>query len=248
MKVIKRNGNIVEYDGAKILKSIHKAIESSEEEITKRQERKMCDYFNMLQNDAFIERDRENDTITVEQLQNIVEEYLMRNNLFAAARNYIQYREEIKKVRFLKERIDYMSRYINTGSNAATSSETDANANVLIKNVANLNGEVYKVTNRLIQRQRMKEQLGLMYDAEIARNYINDLEHHILYAHDESSYPVPMPYTYSCKEVVEVMYNGKNLMLPLDLLYSLCDADETLVDEQNDVSVKCPSKTGTTSS
>lgn len=240
MKVIKRNGNIVEYDGAKILKSIHKAIESSEEEITKRQERKMCDYFNMLQNDAFIERDRENDTITVEQLQNIVEEYLMRNNLFAAARNYIQYREEIKKVRFLKERIDYMSRYINTGSNAATSSETDANANVLIKNVANLNGEVYKVTNRLIQRQRMKEQLGLMYDAEIARNYINDLEHHILYAHDESSYPVPMPYTYSCKEVVEVMYNGKNLMLPLDLLYSLCDADETLVDEQNDVSVKYP--------
>ena len=72
--------------------------------------------------------------------------------------------------------------------NAASSSETDANANVTMKNVANLEGEVYKTTNRLIQRQRMKNELQTLFP-EVADQYEKDLNHHIIYAHDESCAP-----------------------------------------------------------
>ena len=68
------------------------------------------------------------------------------------------------------------------------SSETDANANVTMKNVANLEGEVYKTTNRLIQRQRMKNELQTLFP-EVADQYEKDLNHHIIYAHDESCAP-----------------------------------------------------------
>ena len=53
-----------------------------------------------------------------------------------------------------------MNKYSESADNAASSSETDANANVTQKNVANLESEVYKTTNRIIQRQRMKDKLN----------------------------------------------------------------------------------------
>ena len=72
-----------------------------------------------------------------------------------------------------------MDKYSQSNENAATSSETDANANVTMKNVANLEGEVYKTTNRVIQRQRMKDELNELYP-EVAKSYENDLNHHII--------------------------------------------------------------------
>ena len=57
-----------------------------------------------------------------------------------------------------------------------------------MKNVANLEGEVYKTTNRLIQRQRMKNELQTLFP-EVADQYEKDLNHHIIYAHDESCAP-----------------------------------------------------------
>lgn len=62
-----------------------------------------------------------------------------------------------------------------------------------MKNVANLEGEVYKTTNRIIQRQRMKDKLNEMFP-EIAKQYEKDLEHHIIYTHDEASTPVLKQY------------------------------------------------------
>ena len=86
-----------------------------------------------------------------------------------------------------------MNQYSLSTDNAASSSETDANANVTVKNVANLEGEVYKVTNRIIQRQRMKDELNLLFP-EIAKQYEADLNHHIVYTHDEASTPVLKQY------------------------------------------------------
>lgn len=108
-------------------------------------------------------------------------------------RSYIIYREKHKEYRFIKERIDYMNQYEETGDNAATASETDANANVAIKNVANLDGEVYKTTNRQLQRYRMVKQLE-KEDFELGRQYIKDLESHIIYVHDEASSPAVKNY------------------------------------------------------
>jgi ribonucleoside-triphosphate reductase len=86
-----------------------------------------------------------------------------------------------------------MERYANSTDNAASSSETDANSNVSMKNVANLEGEVYKTTNRIIQRQRMKDALNKLFP-EVAKQYEQDLNNHIIYTHDEASTPVLKPY------------------------------------------------------
>lgn len=114
---------------------------------------------------------------------------------FDVAKAYILYRAEHGETRLLKERIDYMMEYINSGDNAATSSEEDSNSNVTVKNVANLNGEVYKNHNRRIQRMLMKNKLNELYPGEdLGDQYIRDLEHHIIYTHDESSFPIPTNY------------------------------------------------------
>lgn len=86
-----------------------------------------------------------------------------------------------------------MNSYTNSTDNAATSSETDPNANVTQKNVANLEGEVYKGENRTIQRQRMKDKLYELYP-EVAKQYEKDLDHHIIYTHDEASTPTLKQY------------------------------------------------------
>ena len=139
------------------------------------------------------------DNITVEEIQDEVEETLYNYEYFDVARAYSIYREEHKKARFIRSRLNYMDTYKDSGVNASTSSETDANANVASKNVANLEGEVYKVTNRIIQRQRMKDKLNKLYPGqELGRQYIKDLENHIIYTHDEASTPVLKPY---CKAV-----------------------------------------------
>ena len=132
----------------------------------------------------------------IEDIQDQVVETLRNLDYGEIADCYQTYRLEHKQARFIRERIDYMDSYADSGENASTSSETDANANVTMKNVANLEGEVYKVTNRRIQRQRMKDKLNEMFceDNDLGKQYINDLENWIIYTHDEASSPVLKPY------------------------------------------------------
>lgn len=117
----------------------------------------------------------------------------MANRCFSIAKKYILYREKHNESRFIQSRLDYMDKYSNSSENAATSSETDANANVTMKNVANMEGEVYKATNRLVQRTRMKKRLKEMFP-EVSEQYEKDLESHIIYAHDEATSPAVKNY------------------------------------------------------
>lgn len=125
---------------------------------------------------------------------------------YDVAKSYILYRERHKNARLLKGRIDYINKYVNSNENAATSSETDANANVTIKNVANLEGEVYKSLNRQIQRCWMKERLNELYP-EVANQYSQDIDNHIVYVHDEASSPVPKNYCMAAS-LYPLMLNG----------------------------------------
>lgn len=179
MKVLKRNGQLVEFDLEKISSAIRKAFESQHEAYDPQ-------VLGFVQNE--LEAKSGNSSISVETIQDIVERALMEYKHFAAAKAFILYRQQHQEARFIRERIDYMDRYSNSSDNAATSSETDGNANVTMKNVANLEGEVYKTTNRLIQRQRMKNELQKLYP-EVAEQYEKDLRHHIIYTHDEASVP-----------------------------------------------------------
>lgn len=181
MKVIKRNGTIVDFDSNKIIGAIQKAAKSVNNEIPE------------LYIQTFInEKLKHKKELTVESIQDEIEEWLM-THYHNVAKAYILYREQHKEHRFIRERIDYMDKYAQSGDNAATSSETDANANVTMKNAANLEGEVYKTTNRAIQRQRMKDMLNEMYP-EVAKQYEKDLNSHIIYAHDEATTPVLKQY------------------------------------------------------
>ena len=179
MQVIKRDGSIEEFNIDKIISAVEKAFKSCN--------KKMPQYlYDML---GALFSTLEGDTIGIEEIQNKVEDVLMNDKHFDVAKSYIIYREQHKQARFIRERIDYMNEYSQSNSNAATSSETDGNSNVSIKNVANLEGEVYKTTNRIIQRQRMKDKLKQVFP-EVAKQYEKDINHHIIYIHDEASTPV----------------------------------------------------------
>lgn len=196
MVIIKRDGTKEEFNADKIFNALTKAFEA-------------CGYTsveNVIRD--MVSEMRFWDNITVEEIQDEVEETLYNYEYFDVARAYSIYREEHKKARFIRSRLNYMDTYKDSSVNASTSSETDANANVASKNVANLEGEVYKVTNRIIQRQRMKDELNKLYPGqELGRQYIEDLENYIIYTHDEASTPVLKPY---CKAATlyPLMLNG----------------------------------------
>lgn len=183
MQVVKRDGSIEEFNVDKIISAVEKAFKSCN--------KKMPQYLYDMIGALF--GTLEGDTIGIEEIQNKVEDVLMNDKHFDVAKSYIIYREQHKQARFIRERIDYMNEYSQSNENAATSSETDGNANVTMKNVANLEGEVYKTTNRVIQRQRMKDKLNEMYP-EVAKKYEEDLNSHIIYTHDEATTPVLKQY------------------------------------------------------
>ncbi len=189
MKVLKepkkgRASRLEEFDLNKIINAVKKAYASQGKEPDKEVLKELT-YIPSYHVGA--------STVGVKTIQNEVEKILMDLAPYDVAKAYIIYREKHTESRLIKERIDYMNRYSNSSSNASTSSETDANANVSMKNVANLEGEVYKTTNRIIQRQRMKDKLYELFP-EVAKNYEEDLKNHIIYTHDEASTPVLKPY------------------------------------------------------
>lgn len=183
MKVIKRNGKIEPFDLNKVLDAVKKAYKAKGMEIGVVVEEEIQQLPMTLLKDI----------VNVEDIQDTVVRILMDLAPYDVALGYILYREHHNESRFIRERIDYMEQYANSKDNAATSSETDPNANVTQKNVANLEGEVYKSKNRTIQRQRMKDKLNELYP-EVAKQYEKDLDHHIIYTHDEASTPTLKQY------------------------------------------------------
>ena len=181
IKVKKRNGNLVPFDSKRIETAINKAFKSCNVAVKNEVIKDIVSNVKIW------------DEISVEDIQDQVEELLMDYDYPQVAKEYILYRAKHNETRFIKERIDYMNKYSQSSDNAATSSETDANANVTMKNVANLEGEVYKTTNRIIQRQRMKDKLNELFP-EVADQYEKDLNHYIIYAHDESQTPALKAY------------------------------------------------------
>ena len=184
MKVLKRTkkGNrsqLEEFDLNKIINAVKKAYASQGKEPDE----------EVLKELTYIPSYHEGaSTVGVATIQTEVEKILMDLAPYDVAKAYIIYRNKHEESRFIRERIDYMYNYADSDDNAASSSETDPNANVTQKNVANLDGEVYKTKNRIIQRQRMKDKLNVLYP-KVAKQYEEDLNHHIIYTHDEASVP-----------------------------------------------------------
>lgn len=183
MKVVKRDNKLEDFDLGKVVNAVKKAYDAKNKEMD----------IEVQQELEFIPRILSEDTVSVEAIQDRVVRILMDLAPYDVALAYILWREHHRETRFIRERLDYMDRYASSKDNAATSSETDPNANVTQKNVANLEGEVYKENNRTIQRQRMKDKLKEMFP-EVSKQYEKDLEYHIIYTHDEASTPTLKQY------------------------------------------------------
>lgn len=202
MQVIKRGGKVYqEFDKTRIETAIISAFESCNIELSPEK-------LELIMSNILMEIEKFN-VISVEHIQDIVERNISLFN-FEVAKKFIIYRYEHKEDRILRDRIDYMSTYINSDNNAATSSEEDSNSNVTVKNVANLNGETFKNLNRRLQRLWIKDKLNELFP-EVSKQYSKDLERHIIYAHDEASFPVPTNY---CEAVslYPLIMNGTSTM------------------------------------
>ena len=184
-KVRKRNGSLEDFNWEKINTAIAKAFKAQNKEVPEL-------VYKIVKNTISIKHG-DLDIVDIEDIQDDVVKSIIAAGEWNVALAYHSYREKHKELRFIKDRVDWIDNYMESKENAATSSETDANANVSIKNVANIDGEVYKSINRQIQRYRMTKKLEKMFP-EVAEQYVKDLEHHIIYAHDEASSPAVKNY------------------------------------------------------
>ena len=181
MQVIKRDGTSQQFDPNKIKNAILKAFDSC------------CPLEDTNIIDTMIADMYLWDGMSIEEIQDVVIETLRDYGFDDVAASYSTYRKDQSRMREILAKISYQDSYIASSENAATSSETDGNANVVSKNVATLESEDRKRENRDIQRYRMKQQLKKQYP-ELASQYAKDLESHIIYTHDEASTSVLKQY------------------------------------------------------
>lgn len=222
MNVRKSNGSIEEFDNQKVKDSICHAYDATGE---------ACDelMINSIADNLYLY-----DNIETSEIRRQVEDALMSVNKKVAK----TFRDKYEDTKDIRKKQDFIQNYIKA-SNAATGSKFDSNANVSNKNVVTLGQELYKENNIKQNRYILCDKIKTLYSKKLADQYLKDLESHVIYKHDESGTP-GMPYTYSSKEVVEVLYNSKNLLLPLDMLYDIVDEEETLVDKEKIVYQKHP--------
>lgn len=86
----------------------------------------------------------------------------------------------------IEEKIKYIDHYIHS-QNSASGSLVDANANVDTKNIGILEAEMYKPDTIQVNRALVQRKLTEMYGEKLAEKYIEDIEEHRIYIHDETS-------------------------------------------------------------
>lgn len=192
MLIVKRNGTKEEFNPEKIEGAILKAFKACNYSISEVDRRNITEFIDNLGNGALATMDDPiKEEIPVECIQDKVEKFLCKR-WFPVGKAYMLYREQHKKARLIKAKLQYIHKYTDSKESATNLSNTDDNANTNEKNAATLEGELYKDLSRTIQRSQMKELLAEI-NSPYRDQYAKDLEHHIIYQHDESC-PVLKPY------------------------------------------------------
>ena len=184
MKVIKRDGTTQEFNIQKIRTAISKAFHASEKE-KEIDIDKVSDWvYDQL---CQFEVNNIENAIGIETIQDFVETGLMQFGYYETAKTYIKYREARNEIRNFAER---KKAFINKYKEAYNTADAtiDDNSNVAGKNIGILNSEGHKEDNVQTSRSMMLDKLRELYPDFDAKNYIRDLEHHIIYKHDESSF------------------------------------------------------------
>lgn len=174
MDVIKRDGRKESFNVEKIVNAVNKAYQASGIPMSKEVEESLRTLFTV------------GDTIGIEEIQDKVEEVLMQDNP-VLAKSFILYRYRHKKTRdFVNKKMAFIQNYKESGNTADAT--IDDNSNVASKNIGILNNEIHKPDNIDINRGMVMRKLKELYPDFDAKTYIRDLEHHIIYKHDESSF------------------------------------------------------------
>lgn len=187
--VIKREGQIEKFNWTKVSTAIINAFTAAGVAWN-------TDIIGDIMDDLYIEGG-----ITVEELQDQIEESLHNHGYFDVMKKYIIYREDHRHAR---EEVDANIRFIQQYKKASNTANAtvDDNSNVGNKNVGVLNSEIHKGQNIRTSRGMITAKLKELFPGFNSKQYIIDLESHIMYKHDESSFCGPIaPYCVS-----ETMY------------------------------------------
>ena len=181
MKVIKRDGNLEEFNVDKIISAVEKAFKSCN--------KKMPQYLYDMLGALFGTLD--GDTIGIEEIQNKVEDVLMNDKHFDVAKSYIIYREQHKKIRERTvHKLKFIENYINSDNTA--NATIDDNSNVANRNIAVLNSEIHKEDNREVNLRMLRDKVKELYPEFNYKQMDIDFDT-IAYLHDSSS-QIGMPY------------------------------------------------------
>jgi ribonucleoside-triphosphate reductase len=172
--ITKRDGTKDSFSLDKIMNAIIKAFDSVEEPADLGTISKIINHLD-IRND-----------IKVEDIQNQVEEALMREGYYRVAKSFILYRQQHSEDRETLQKLQFLSEYCDS-VNAATGSKYDANANVEHKNIATLIGELPKSNFIRLNRRLLTDRIKKMYGKKLADEYIDKLTHHFIYKNDETS-------------------------------------------------------------
>ena len=172
--ITKRDGSKDSFSLDKIMNAIIKAFESVNEPANLGSISKIISYLDLSEG------------ITVEDIQNQVEEALMSEGYYKVAKSFMLYRQQHTEDRETLAKLNFLENYMEA-SNAATGSKYDANANVEHKNIATLIGELPKASFIRLNRRLLVNRIKKMYGKALADEYIDMLTHHFIYKNDETS-------------------------------------------------------------
>lgn len=186
MLVIKRNGTTQKFNWDKIENVINKAFQAVGKTLTSEMYNDIIDelYFG---DDKGIMRD----CITVEELQDQIEQALFECDHFDVAKAFILYRDKHKQQRKqAQSNINFIKNFVASYNTADAT--IDDNSNVGTKGIGVLNAEIHKKDNKNTNMELWEQWLTKLYpdfNVKVMRNDFNT----ILYPHDSSS-QVMMPY------------------------------------------------------
>lgn len=172
--ITKRDGSHDRFSLDKIMNAIIKAFQSVGEDVDLNVVSKIISHLSISEG------------ITVEDIQNQVEEALMREGHYKVAKSFMLYRQRHNEDRETLEKLKFLTDYCKA-SNAATGSKFDANANVEHKNIATLIGELPKASFIRLNRRLLVDRIKQMFGKDVAEEYIDKLNHHFIYKNDETS-------------------------------------------------------------
>ena len=172
--ITKRDGSHDRFSLDKIMNAIIKAFQSVGEDVDLNVVSQIISHLSISEG------------ITVEDIQNQVEEALMREGHYKVAKSFMLYRQRHNEDRETLEKLKFLTDYCKA-SNAATGSKFDANANVEHKNIATLIGELPKASFIRLNRRLLVDRIKQMFGKDVAEEYIDKLNHHFIYKNDETS-------------------------------------------------------------